>query len=70
MASKKNLITIAYLQEIILKQMGVKIKYDALKKILKEDLSLDWKRLRHQDLYVNSWKNIEMRRIFAHQMIK
>ena len=53
-SSKKNLITVKYIQEKIFEQLEVQISYKALHKILKDDLQLEWKRVRHQDLYVNT----------------
>ena len=68
-SSKVGRITIPMLQARLREALHKNISASTFRKILTKDLSLTWKKLKDQKPYVNSNKNVALRKIFAVKMI-
>ena len=56
------------LQGRIREELNKNISSSKIRKILTKDLSLTWKKVKNQKPYVNSNKNVTLRKIFAEKM--
>ena len=63
--AKHNRIAIPGIQKEICQILSQTLSSASLRKIIKNDLKLRWKRVRHQGACINSAKNIEARYHFA-----
>ena len=58
------------LQGRIREELHKNISSSKIRKILTKDLSITWKKVKNQKPYVNSNKNVILRKIFAEKMIE
>ena len=68
-SSKVGRITIPMLQARLWEVLHKNISASKVRKILTKDLSHTWKKVKNQKPYVNSDKNVALRKIFAEKMI-
>lgn len=69
-SSKLGRVTVPFLRKKIEQELSLNISARKLLNILKKDLKLSWKKIKNMKPYVNSTKNVKLRRIFAQRYIK
>ena len=58
------------LQEKIFERFKRKTSAKTIRRILTEELDLTWKKIKNQKPYVNSAKNVSLRKVFAEKFIE
>jgi hypothetical protein len=68
--SQKNLITVPYICDRAAHDLNQYISKTKVRKILKHKLGLRWVTVGNEKLYINSFKNISLRKSFTNQMME
>lgn len=68
--SKKGIITLNYLRQIIKERHGIDVNKRYLLNAMRQDHRLEWKRVKPNESYVNTPKNVGLRQIFACKLIE